>query len=41
MVCGRISVHGMGDLYMCEGTIVAKVFIRILETYGPIKTSFL
>ena len=33
MVWGCISVHGMGDLHICEGTIDAEAYVGILERH--------
>ena len=33
MVLGCISVHGMGDLHICEGTIDAEAYVGILERH--------
>ena len=33
IVWGCISAHSMGDLHICEGTIVVEAYVVILETH--------
>ena len=33
MVWGRLSAHGMGNLYICEGTINAERYMQVFEQH--------